>query len=305
MSEINGVIVLDKPQSFTSLDAVAVMRRLSGQRKIGHTGTLDPMATGVLPLLLGRATRAGSLLEDTDKEYTAGFALGYETDTEDSTGRETARNDVPVSREALEALLPRFRGEILQVPPMYSAVQKDGRRLYDLARKGITVEREPRPVTIWKLILNEYDEVSRTGSLTVACSKGTYIRTLCADIGKALGTYGVMTSLRRTRACGFTLEDAVTLEDARALSERGEFPTAVRPVEQLFLHCPQLEVSAAQAHRFRNGGALGLERTKLAGKAPAEGAQYRVYSPGKEFLGLGKVSGADLAVLRLFCGQEE
>ena len=154
----DGIININKEAGMTSSDVVARLRRILGQKKIGHTGTLDPMATGVLPLLLGRATRAASLLEDTDKEYTAGFALGYETDTEDSTGRETARNDVPVSREALEALLPRFRGEILQVPPMYSAVQKDGRRLYDLARKGITVEREPRPVTIWKLILNEYDD---------------------------------------------------------------------------------------------------------------------------------------------------
>ena len=145
---MTGVLILDKPADFTSFDAVAVCRRLCHERKIGHTGTLDPMATGVLPLLLGKATRAASLLEDTDKEYEAGFRLGVSTDTEDSTGKVLETNEAPVSRETLESLLPQFRGEIMQVPPMYSAVSKDGKRLYELARKGIEVEREARPVTI-------------------------------------------------------------------------------------------------------------------------------------------------------------
>ena len=209
---MNGVLVVDKPADYTSFDVVAVVRRLAGREKTGHTGTLDPMATGVLPILLGKATRAASLLEDTSKEYRAEFAFGYATDTQDSTGEVLARSDVRVTKDALLAALPHFRGNILQEPPMYSAVRKDGKRLYELARQGITVEREKRPVTIETLECIRFDEASQTGALEVRCSKGTYIRTLCADIAAALGTYGVMTALRRTSACGFSLEDAVPLD---------------------------------------------------------------------------------------------
>lgn len=299
---MDGVIVIDKPQGFTSFDVVAVMRRLCRQKKIGHTGTLDPMATGVLPLLLGKATRAASLLDDTDKEYCAGFRLGVSTDTQDSTGKTLQESTAPVTREQLEAVLPVFRGDILQVPPMYSAVQKDGRRLYDLARQGIEVEREPRPITIYKLELNEYDEQSRSGSLTVRCSKGTYIRTVCADIGDRLGVFGTMTSLRRTIASGFSLADTVTLEQAKELSQSGELSQRVLPVECLFQNRPALRVSEAQARRFLNGGGLSLERTELPSGGRDDGAVYRVYSPEQVFLGLGEVSllKQELSVLRLF-----
>ena len=177
---MNGVLVVDKPADYTSFDVVAVVRRLAGREKTGHTGTLDPMATGVLPILLGKATRAASLLEDTSKEYRAEFAFGYATDTQDSTGEVLARSDVRVTKDALLAALPHFRGNILQEPPMYSAVRKDGKRLYELARQGITVEREKRPVTIETLECIRFDEASQTGALEVRCSKGTYIRTRCA-----------------------------------------------------------------------------------------------------------------------------
>ncbi len=299
---MDGVIVLDKPQDFTSFDAVAVMRRLSGQRKIGHTGTLDPMATGVLPLLLGKATRAASLLDDTDKEYEASFRFGTATDTQDSTGKVLKESGVPVTREQLESVLPLFRGDILQIPPMYSAVQKNGQRLYDLARQGIEVEREPRPITVYKLELKEYDEPTRSGSFTVRCSKGTYIRTLCADIGERLNAYGMMTALRRTVASGFTLADAVTLEQARALSEQGTLAQRVLPVERLFETRLVLRVTQAQAQRFSNGGALSLNRTAIAG-TDEDGMGYRVVSPQGEFLGLGEVHLAEqeLKILRLFC----
>lgn len=300
---MTGVLILDKPAGFTSFDAVAVCRRLCHERKIGHTGTLDPMATGVLPLLLGKATRAASLLEDTDKEYEAGFRLGVSTDTEDSTGKVLETSDTPVSRELLESLLPRFRGEIMQVPPMYSAVSKDGKRLYELARKGIEVERDARPVTIFKLELMEYHEETREGKLTVSCSKGTYIRTLIADLAKAAGSLGVMTALRRTKACGFTLADAVTLDEAKALSEAGTLEEKLRPVESLFAHLPAITVSGAQTARFGNGGQLDLKRIPAFRKQnPPDGEIVRVRGEKGEFLGLGQVQTEKgwLAILKLF-----
>jgi len=300
---VTGVLILDKPADFTSFDAVAVCRRLCHERKIGHTGTLDPMATGVLPLLLGKATRAASLLEDTDKEYEAGFRLGVSTDTEDSTGKVLETSDTPVSRELLESLLPRFRGEIMQVPPMYSAVSKDGKRLYELARKGIEVERDARPVTIFKLELIEYHEETREGKLTVSCSKGTYIRTLIADLAKAAGSLGVMTALRRTKACGFTLADAITLDEAKALSEAGTLEEKLRPVESLFAHLSAVTVSGAQATRFGNGGQLDLKRIPAFRKQnPPDGEIVRVRGEKGEFLGLGQVQAEKgwLAILKLF-----
>lgn len=298
---MTGVLILDKPSDFTSFDAVAVCRRLCQERKIGHTGTLDPMATGVLPLLLGKATRAASLLEDTDKEYEAGFRLGVSTDTEDSTGKVLETSETPVSREVLKSLLPQFRGEILQVPPMYSAVSKDGKRLYELARKGIEVERDARPVTIFKLELTEYDEKTREGKLVVSCSKGTYIRTLIADLAKAAGSLGVMTALRRTKACGFTLADAVTLDEAKALSEEGKLEEKLRPVESLFAHLPAITVSAAQAVRFGNGGQLDLKRIPaFRKKMPEVGQAFRVKAENGSFLGLGKAEAEELSILKLF-----
>jgi tRNA pseudouridine55 synthase len=297
---MNGVIVMDKPQGFTSFDVVALMRGVCHERKIGHTGTLDPMATGVLPLLLGSATRALPFLEDTEKEYEAGFRLGFATDTQDTTGKTLSQSDVRVTREQMESVLPRFRGEILQTPPMYSAVSVNGRRLYDLARQGVEVERQKRPVTIFRLELMEFDEVSQSGRLLVACSKGTYIRTLCADLGEALGTYGVMSALRRTRAAGFTLDDAVTPNEAKLLAAQGQLAGRVLPVETLFASLPEVRVSAAQTVRVSNGGALDLTRTPLRESRPAEGERYRILSPEGNFLALGEIKDTELRVLRLF-----
>lgn len=307
---MTGVFILDKPEGFTSFDAVAVARRLFGQKKIGHTGTLDPMATGVLPLLLGRATRAESLLPDTDKEYRAAFALGRATDTGDRTGAVVCTTDVRVTAEALHGVLPRFRGEIWQVPPMYSAVQKDGRRLYELARQGIVVEREARRVSVSMLELLSFDEETQTGELFAACSKGTYIRTLIEDIAAAAGTLGTMTALRRTRACGFSLADAVPLDEARRLAEEGTLGERVCPVEGLFSVCRDVIVSGAQAVRFQNGGALDPARTSVRDRHFADGTRLRVFAPGGEFLGLGELRQGELCVLRLFCeprsnGKEE
>ncbi len=304
---MNGVIVIDKPQEFTSFDVVAVMRRLCGERKIGHTGTLDPMATGVLPLLLGKATRAASLLDDTDKEYEAGFRLGYSTDTQDETGKTYRESNIRVTKEEIEAVLPYFRGNILQLPPMYSAVQKNGQRLYTLARQGIEVERDRRPITIYALVLNEFDENDQSGSLTIRCSKGTYVRTICSDIGDRLGSFGVMTTLRRTQAADFRLADAVTLDEAKELSAQGILAQKVMPTESLFLRHPALGVTPAQAQRFQNGGALSLDRTSILPSNRKDGLIFRVFSPDNVFLGLGAVQldKAELGVLRLFCETEQ
>ncbi|MCI1965552.1 MAG: tRNA pseudouridine(55) synthase TruB [Oscillospiraceae bacterium] len=295
---MNGLLILDKPAGFTSFDAVAVMRGLTHQRKIGHTGTLDPMATGVLPLLLGCATRANALLPDTDKEYEAGFRLGIATDTQDMTGKVIAESGHGAAKEKVEAALCAFRGEILQVPPMVSAISVGGKRLYDLARQGIEVERKPRPVTISRLELLSYDESTRSGALRVACSKGTYIRTLCADLGEALHTYGAMSSLRRTRASGFTLSDCVTLPQAKQLAAENRLAERVLPVETLFMGMPDVAVSPAQAVRFGNGGALDLDRTSL--RCAQEGAVFRVKDRDGAFLGLGRAENGQLRVHRLF-----
>ncbi len=285
---MNGIIILDKPSGFTSFDAVAVLRGLSHQKKIGHTGTLDPMATGVLPILLGRAAKALNFLPDTDKEYVASFRLGERRDTGDITGEVVERSPAPVALEALEAALPRFRGKILQVPPMYSAVSVGGKRLYELARKGLEVERPARPVTISRLELLSYDPQTKEGSLRVGCSKGTYIRVLIEDLARAAGSCGTMTALRRTSACGFSQEDAHSLEALKALAAEGRLEEALLPVEGLFALYPAVRVSPAQATRFQNGGGLDLARLR----GVPEGGLCRVKSPQGLFLGLGQVDRA-------------
>lgn len=296
---MNGVIVLDKPQGFTSFDAVAVVRGLSRERKIGHTGTLDPLATGVLPLLLGRAAKACDLLPDTDKVYRAGFRLGERRDTGDVTGRILQTDSGAVPAGQLARVLPAFRGEIQQIPPMYSAVSVDGKRLYQLARQGIEVERQPRAVTIFRLELEGYDPEKREGTLLAACSKGTYIRTLIEDIARAAGSLGTMTSLRRVRACGFSQEEAVPLERLRELAEKGELASVLRPVDSLFAGCPGVAVSPAQASRFENGGSLDTGRLRMpTGPAPL-GALFRVYGPGPRFLGVARLEAGQLRFVKL------
>ena len=201
----NGILVIDKPQDWTSHDVVAKLRGILHVKRIGHAGTLDPMATGVLPVFVGRATRAVEFAAEREKEYRAGLRLGVVTDTQDVTGTVLETNPISVTREQLEAVLNQFRGPIQQIPPMYSAIKKDGKKLYELARRGQEVERQPRPITIYELEL--MDQLSPTEfTLRVLCSKGTYVRTLCHDIGQALGCGGTLSSLRRTQSAGFTLD---------------------------------------------------------------------------------------------------
>ncbi|MCD8331052.1 MAG: tRNA pseudouridine(55) synthase TruB, partial [Oscillospiraceae bacterium] len=251
---MNGIIIVDKPAGWTSMDVCARLRGVFHQRRVGHAGTLDPMATGVLPVFLGRATRAVEYAAGGDKEYLARLRLGIVTDTQDTTGQVLERRSVSVSRAQVEALLPRFTGEIEQLPPMYSAVKQGGKKLYQLARQGLEVERKPRRVVIRKLELT--DSGPEEYGLRVLCSKGTYIRTLCHDLGAALGCGGAMCQLRRTMAAGYTLEDAVTLEDILAAPD----PAALlRPVDSCFAQFPAAVVQGRAQKLAENGNPFPWE----------------------------------------------
>ena len=285
----NGIIIIDKPADWTSMDVCAKLRGILREKKIGHAGTLDPMATGVLPVFVGRATRAVEFAEKGKKEYVAGLRLGLVTDTQDVTGTARETREVRVSKEELAAVLPRFTGEILQLPPMYSAIKINGKKLCDVARRGGEVERKPRAVTIYELELLE-----QTGPadfmLRCVCSKGTYIRTLCHDIGQALGCGGCMSSLRRTMAAGFTLAQAVTLEEVQ---ERGE--TLLLPTDRYFAAYPAYTVaSPRQEERCRHGN-------PLTAKGLADGT-YRVYGLEGEFLCLSSAAGGTLTSIKNFFG---
>lgn len=292
---LNGVFCLEKPAEMTSFLCCAVMRGVLHQKKIGHGGTLDPMATGVLPILCGNATKAMDILPCGDKRYRAGFRLGVTSDTQDVWGNlaETGATAFP-SADLVEAALAPLRGNILQVPPMTSALKKDGVRLYELARKGVEVEREPRPVTVYELSLVSYNEQTGEGVLDCFVSKGTYVRTLCHDLGQALGCGAVMTSLCRTMAAGYALSDCVTLERAKAMTAE-ERQAHLKPTETIFAPYPAVTVTEAQAVRFQNGGALSLDRLK-----EDVTATVRVKAPDGTFLGLGAPKDGELKVTKLF-----
>ena len=296
---MNGVIVIDKPEDFTSFDVVAVVRKATGQRKTGHTGTLDPNATGVLPVLLGNATKAQDIIPNHDKSYIADFRLGEVSDTLDIWGEIKHFSDKKVEKCQIETLLDEFTGEIEQIPPMYSAVKVNGQRLYDLARQGIEIERKSRKVTVYSLRLTSFDEDTQTGTFQIDCSKGTYVRTLIDDIGRKLGTGALMTSLRRTQACGYNLSDCITLEQLKELCESGEIENRIKSAESLFAGLEMIAVSSAQAKRFSNGGALDISRTSLAKKKFADGDIFRVSERDGKFLGLG-ITDKENSLLKIY-----
>lgn len=293
---MTGVILLDKHEGITSFWAAAQLRRITGEKKIGHTGTLDPMASGVLPVLLGGATKFMELLPSHDKAYRAAFRLGTVTDTLDITGTVLRESPVHASAQDVEAALSAFRGKILQVPPMYSAVSKDGVRLYTLARQGIEIEREAREVEIYSLSTVHADEAAHTYTIDVRCSAGTYIRSLVSDLGEALGCGAVLTALRRTAANGFSVAQAHTLEALKNCTQEN-LQSHVYPVDKVLAPYPAVTVTDKQAVRFCNGGELAADRVRALG---ADGL-YRVYAPGGKFLGLGNLdrAKAQLSVRRL------
>ncbi len=279
---MTGFICLDKQQDISSFWAVRQTLKLLNVKKGGHTGTLDPFATGVLPVAVGRATRFIELLPTSKKAYEAEIKLGVTTDTLDITGEVISNSTVNVSVSDIETALGSFRGEIRQVPPMYSAVRKDGVRLYDLARRGETVEREERRVTIYRLDFLGFE--NNTVKIFVECSAGTYIRSLADDLGKALGCGAVLSSLRRTRANGFTIENSVTLEEMRKM-DTDELKSLIIPLDKALEEYEKVTVSDGQAIRFKNGGELSRERIDCSDKT----GLYRVYSPAGIFLGMGEI----------------
>jgi len=283
---VNGIVIVDKPQGWTSQDVTARLRRVFNTRRIGHGGTLDPMATGVLPVFVGRATRGVEFFEHAEKTYETVLRLGMTTDTEDVTGTVLTQAEVSVTPEQIDAVLQQFRGEILQVPPMYSALKVNGQKLCDLARKGKEVERKPRPITIHELKLLETGE--NTLCLRVRCSKGTYIRTLCKDIGEALGCGGCMAELRRVSAGEYTIEEAVPLQQ---LLEAQNPENYLRSVDTIFRNHPAVKLTANQEKRCRNGNAFSV--------ALAEGT-YRAYSQTGEFLMLAKVEDGVMSTVKSF-----
>ena len=283
---MDGIVIVDKPQGWTSQDVTARLRRVFGTRRIGHGGTLDPMATGVLPVFVGRATRAVEFFEHAEKTYETVLRLGITTDTEDMTGTVLTEEKVSFTEEQLQETLAAFRGEILQVPPMYSALKVNGQKLCDLARKGKTVERQPRPITIHELTLVERGE--NILRLRVRCSKGTYIRTLCKDIGEKLGCGGCMESLRRVAAGEYTIDEAVPLQTLLDTEEPEKY---LRDVDTMFRNYPAVTLTANQETRCRNGNAFSVSL------APGT---YRAYSQDGEFLMLAKVDGGVMSTIKSF-----
>ena len=300
----NGILIVDKPAGWTSQDVAAKLRGVFHEKRVGHGGTLDPMATGVLPIFIGRATRAVRFFEHADKVYEAVLRLGLVTDTQDITGRTLEEHPVNITQVQLEAALAQFRGEIRQIPPMYSAIKVNGQKLYALARQGKEIERAPRPVTIYELRLlpdSECRDEPRSSAdkqglslhtdvkLLVHCSKGTYVRTLCHDIGAALGCGGCMVALRRTRAGRYGIDQAHTLEEILAAPD----PEALLlPVDSLFADRPALTVNAAAERKLRNGAAVGTLN--------AVDGEYRVYAESGEFLLLGRVTKGQLNTVKSF-----
>ena len=283
---MNGIVIVDKPAGWTSQDVTARLRRVFNTRRIGHGGTLDPMATGVLPVFVGRATRGVEFFEHAGKTYEATLRLGITTDTEDITGTVLTEQEPSVSEADFLAVLAQFRGKIQQIPPMYSALKIGGKKLYDLARQGKQVERQPREIEIFELTCLEFSGV--TARLRIACSKGTYIRTLCKDIGEALGCGGCMEQLRRVAAGEYTISEAVPLDNLLNTEKPESY---LRPVDSMFGNFEAITLTEKQELRCRNGNAFSI--------ALPDGT-YRVYGKNGEFLALSKVESGVMSTVKSF-----
>ena len=283
----NGIVIVDKPEGWTSHDVVAKLRGVFHEKRIGHGGTLDPMATGVLPVFVGRATRAVEFFESSEKEYVAGLRLGLTTDTEDTTGAVLTESPVAVTAEQVERAVADLCGEQLQTPPMYSAVKVGGKKLYELARAGRTAERRPRAITVFQTELLGGEGAEYT--FRVRCSKGTYVRSLCRDLGQALGCGGCMSSLRRTAAGAYLDRDAVPLDEIIASDEPEKY---LRPVDSMFPAAPPLYLGEREVKKVKNGAPVPL--------AGLPAGQFRLYAPSGEFLALAAYDGAALRTIKSF-----
>ena len=296
-SELTGILLMDKPQGFTSHDVVAKLRGILHTRKIGHGGTLDPLATGVLPVFVGGATRAADFAAAQDKEYVAGFTLGYCTDTQDATGETLQTSGRRAAREEVERALAQFRGPQQQVPPMYSAVKVNGQKLYDLARKGKEVERPARDIIVHEAALLDFDEAAQKGTLRLTVSKGTYVRTIINDLGEALGTLAVMHSLVRTRSGAYALDQCRSFDEVERAMQDGTMPQLMLPTDSLFLEHLAVQLTGEGAERIARGAVVFPRQAQ--GLPEQAGALCRVYHEGR-FLMLGQVRELDKGGLGLF-----
>ena len=287
---MNGIVVIDKPAGWTSHDVIAKLRGALKIKKIGHGGTLDPMATGVLPVFIGRATRAVEFFENAEKEYMAGIKLGIVTDTQDITGNVLSEREANITENDLLTVLKQYRGEQKQIPPMYSAVKKDGRKLYELARKGLEIPRQPRDIFISELELLDFQKES---SLRIVCSKGTYIRTLCHDIGASLGCGGTLSKLRRTRAGAFTIDMAHALDDVLAMALTDSVSSILKPVDSIFDGYPSVIITESEVLKAKNGALCNAPEI-------IENGRYKVYAPDGEFLLLGEAEENKMRTVKSF-----
>lgn len=287
---MNGIIVIDKPKGRTSHDMVYFIRRMTGIKKVGHTGTLDPDATGVLPLCIGNGTKVSDMLLESDKCYRAELILGKTTDTQDLSGNVLEEKEVNLREEEIVKAANSFVGEIEQIPPMYSAIKQDGKKLYELARKGIEVERKPRRVTVNEITIVKIDK--NTVTIDVDCSKGTYIRTLCSDIGEKLGCGGCMGDLRRTKAGMFNIDESHTVEEIEKLKENGKLGDIILPVDSVFMKYPKIQLNEKQVKSVTNGIRMTYKGV--------EGQTYRVYDNNNEFLCISKIEDGKLRLVKSF-----
>lgn len=282
---MNGIICVNKPKGWTSFDVVAKVRGMAKTKKVGHAGTLDPMATGVLPLFFGNATKACDVMPNDDKGYIATFKLGITTNTLDITGEIESTTKSSVDKEQLIEVLEKFKGEIEQIPPMFSAIQVNGRRLYDIARAGQVIERKPRKVTIKKLELIDFSKQEQIAKIEVICSKGTYIRSLCSDIGQALSVGATLTELERHIVGNFKLDDCYTLEQLQEFTDKNILAQKSLPVEKVFEQLPKIKLNSVQSTKFKNGVKLDLNRVhhkKIL-------TNHKVFDNENNFLGLAKL----------------
>jgi len=294
---LSGAILIDKPGSMTSFKVVSELRKILHTKKVGHAGTLDPMATGLLPVLVNKATKIQELLQNGNKEYIAEFKLGITTDTQDITGKIIKEfENVNVSEEQILSSLKKFTGEIVQTPPMYSAISKSGVRLYKLARKGIEIEREKRKINIYSLKLLNFSKKENLVRVLVNCSKGTYIRTLCADIGDYLGCGATLTSLRRTKTCNFSIEKSVKIEELENLKLTEISEKVIIPIDRILENYEFIVLNKENTKNFLNGRKFNIN-------LDIKDYILRVYSENKIFLGLGKYSfeNKELATYKLLC----
>lgn len=282
-TNISGILPVNKPQGWTSFDVVAKLRGVLKIKRLGHAGTLDPMATGVLPVFVGKATKACDILPDTKKAYTAGFKLGVTTDTLDITGNVLEQKPSQVTRGQLESVKAQFTGEITQLPPMYSAVKVDGKRLYQLAREGKTVERKPRKCVVHSIEITAFDEDTQQGEMTISCEKGTYVRTIIDDIGQALGTGAVMTSLVRTYSGGFDISQCLTIEQIAETCAQGRLAQVIMPTHKAFELYEEIHLEQRQTALYKNGVKLYAHHVNADSKSERT---FRVFGADGEFLGL-------------------